>query len=201
MASPTLETEEMIEPESNAGRPAIDRQAATPTVSPAIEHSDTGTGEAAPAKRNGPVGFLKKHPLVAAVTLIVVIAGAVALWFYFGSYVTTDDAEVDGHLNPVSARISGTIIRVNPDVLNNHFVTAGTVLAEIDPADFQADVARAQAEQQRLRANAAAAHQDVAITSSSSSGRLQAAQAAVEEAADSVASEKAAMDAGQARVA
>jgi membrane fusion protein (multidrug efflux system) len=75
------------------------------------------------------------------------------------------------------------------------------VLAEIDPADFQADVARAQAEQQRLRADAAAAHQDVAITSSSSSGRLQSAQAAVTEASDSVASEKATVDADQARVA
>src|SRR5258708_7181975 len=195
MASPTLETEEMIESESNAGRPAIDRQAATPPVSPAIEHSDAGAGEAVPAKRNSPIGFLKQHPMVAAVALIVVIAGAVALWFYFASYETTDDAEVDGHLNPVSARISGTIISVNPDILNNHFVAAGTVLAEIDPADFQADVARAQAEQQRLRANAAAAHQDVAITSSASGGRLQAAQAAVTEAADSVASEKAIVDA------
>src|SRR5260370_3578888 len=155
MASPTFETEEMMESESNAGRPAIDRQAATPPVSPAIEHSDAGAG-AAPAKRNGLIGFLKRHPLAAAAALVVVLACAVALWFYFGSYETTDDAEVDGHLNPVSARISGTIIRVNPDVLNNHFVTAGTVLAEIDPADFQADVARAQAEQQRLRASAAA---------------------------------------------
>jgi hypothetical protein len=159
MASPTLETEEMIESENNSSRPEVEHEATAPLVKPAIEHTDTGAGEAAPQKRNGLVGFLKQHPLAAAAVLLVVIAGAVALWFYFGSYETTDDAEVDGHLNPVSARISGSIIRVNPDVLNNHFVTAGTVLAEIDPADFQADVTRAQAEQQRLRANAAAAHQ------------------------------------------
>jgi membrane fusion protein, multidrug efflux system len=200
MASPVLESEEMIESEKNPGQPVVDNQAAPP-VSPAVEHSETGAEEAAPQKRNGPVAFLKQHPLAAAAVLLVAIAGAVALSFYFSSYETTDDAEVDGHLNPVSARISGTIIRVNPDILNNHFVTAGTVLAEIDPADFQADVARAQAEQQRLRADAAAAHQDVAITSSSSSGRLQSAQAAVTEASDSVASEKATVDADQARVA
>src|ERR1700674_2928942 len=201
MASPTVESEEMLDSEKNPGQPASEREAAALLVKPAVEHSETSAGEAAPQKPSSAVGFVKQHPLAAAAVLLIVIAGAVALWFYFSSYETTDDAEVDGHLNPVSARISGTIIRVNPDVLNNHFVTAGTVLAEIDPADFQADVARAQAEHQRLKANAAAAHQDVAVTSSGSSGRLQAAEAAVAEASDSVASEKATVDADQARVA
>src|ERR1700686_2857736 len=112
MTSPTLESEEMLESEKNPGQPAVDNQAATPPVKPAVEVA-AGGSEAAESKRNGPVGFLKQHPLAAAAVLVVVIAGAVALWFYFGSYETTDDAEVDGHLNPVSARISGTIIRVN----------------------------------------------------------------------------------------
>src|SRR5260370_5261107 len=119
MASPTFETEEMMESESNAGRPAIDRQAATPPVSPAIEHSDAGAG-AAPAKRNGLIGFLKRHPLAAAAALVVVLACAVALWFYFGSYQTTDDAAMASPLNTLTARTSGSSIHVHPDVSDIH---------------------------------------------------------------------------------
>ena len=54
---------------------------------------------------------------------------------YFASYESTDDAQVDGHLMPLSARISGYIIKVNVD--DNQYVKEGTVLAEIDPRDYQ----------------------------------------------------------------
>jgi membrane fusion protein (multidrug efflux system) len=157
--------------------------------------------QAEAVKRPSLVMVLKRHPRVVLLALSAVLIGVVVLWVYFSSYETTDDAEVDGHLNPVSARISGTIVQVNPEVLNNHYVSAGTVLAEIDPADFQADRARALAEYQRLRASAASAHQDIAVISSSSTGRLEVARAAVTEASDSVASEKASMEAAQSRVA
>ncbi|HWX55719.1 MAG TPA: HlyD family secretion protein [Verrucomicrobiae bacterium] len=156
--------------------------------------------EVAARKSPGRLAIVKKHPWLALLTLCAVAAGSVLVVRYLGSYESTDDAEVDGHLNPISARISGTIVNVNPDVLNNHYVAAGTVLAEIDPADFQADVARAQAEFQRLRASAASAHQDVGVVSSSSTGRLEVARSAVTEAFDGVSSAKAALTAAQARV-
>ena len=156
--------------------------------------------EQVPQKRPKLVRVVKEHPLLALLVLLAVVAGAVTLAIYLNSYESTDDAEVDGHLDPISARISGTIIHVNPDVLDDHYVTAGTVLAEIDPADFEADRDRAQAEYQRLQAGAASARQDIVVTSSSSNGRLQVARAAVNEAADSIASEKAVLDAAQARV-
>ena len=152
-------------------------------------------------RRAGLVTILKQHPRVVLLVLSAALIGVVALWMYLSSYEATDDAEVDGHLNPVSARISGTIVQVSPEVLNNHYVSAGTVIAEIDPADFQADRARAQAEYQRLRASAASAHQDITVISSSSTGRLEVARAAVTEAFDSVASEKASLEAAQSRVA
>jgi membrane fusion protein (multidrug efflux system) len=125
----------------------------------------------------------------------------VGLWWYLASYETTDDAQVDGHLHPVSARISGTIVRVNPEIEDNHYVEAGTVLAEIDPADFQADLDRAQADYNRLQASAAAAASDITVVSSGSTGRLDLARAAVREADDSVASEEASLQAAQARLA
>src|SRR5262249_57090588 len=112
---------------------------------------------------------------------------------------STDDAQVAGHLHPVSARISGTIIRVNPEVEDSHFVEAGTVLAEIDPADFAAERDRAQADYDRLKANSSAAANDITVTSSGSQGRLELATASVSEAEESVASEKASLQAAEAR--
>jgi len=139
---------------------------------------------------------------------VAVLAGALVLavmsaaaWSYLTSYESTDDAQVDGHLHPVSARISGTILRVNPEVEDSHFVQAGTVLAEIDPADFEAERDRAAAEYDRLKASSLAAEKDIVVTSSGSNGRLELATAAVKEADDSVDSENASLQAAQARLA
>lgn len=133
--------------------------------------------------------------------LIVLLVAGTAGWMYFSSYESTDDAQVDGHLHPISTRISGTILSVNPDVQDSHFVQAGTVLAEIDPADFQAERDRAQAEYDRLQAGSVAAEKDIAVISSGSNGRLDLAHAAIDEAEDSVASERAALQAAEARLA
>jgi membrane fusion protein, multidrug efflux system len=137
--------------------------------------------------------------LIAA--LIVLLVACTAGWVYLSSYESTDDAQVDGHLHAISARISGTILSVNPDVQDSHFVKAGTVLAEIDPADFQAERDRAQAEYDRLQASSVAAEKDIAVTSSGSNGRLDLARAAINEAEDSVASERASLQAAEARLA
>ena len=45
--------------------------------------------------------------------VLVLLVGGFFLWRYFGSYESTDDAQVDVHLYPVSARISGYVIKVN----------------------------------------------------------------------------------------
>ena len=68
-----------------------------------------------------------------AVIAVVVVIGGVAAWRYFSSYESTDDAQADVHLYPVSARVSGYVVRVNVD--DNQWVQKGTVLVEIDPTD------------------------------------------------------------------
>src|ERR1051326_6438645 len=166
----------------------------------AADHdSATRTAPATPLSLLATVKRYRKA-LFAAALLVVLVTGT-AGWMYLSSYESTDDAQVDGHLNPISARISGTILRVNPDVQDSHFVQAGTVLAEIDPADFQAERDRAQAEYDRLQAGSVAAEKDIAVTSSGSTGRLDLAHAAVSEAEDSVASEQASLQAAEARLA
>jgi len=158
--------------------------------------------EIEPAAPRPLLGTIKRYRkvLFLAALLVVLVTGTTG-WMYLSSYESTDDAQVDGHLNPISARISGTILRVNPDVQDSHFVQAGTVLAEIDPADFQAERDRAQAEYERLQAGSVAAEKDITVTSSGSTGRLDLAHAAVSEAEDSVASEQASLQAAEARLA
>src|SRR5260370_4356119 len=155
-----------------------------------------------PARRKTLRAILKerRRALLLAGALALLAIGA-ASWYYLSSYEATDDAQVDGHLHPVSARINGTIIRVNPDVEDSHYVQAGTVLAEIDPADFQAERDRAQAEYDRLKASSSTAADDVTVTSSGSRGRLDLATASVTEAGESVASERASLEAAHARLA
>ena len=73
----------------------------------------------------------------------MLIIGGFFTWRYLESYEDTDDAQIDGHLMPLSARISGYVSSVN--VNDNQYVTAGTVLVEIDPKDYQLALEKAQA--------------------------------------------------------
>jgi membrane fusion protein (multidrug efflux system) len=110
--------------------------------------------------------------------LLVVSVAGVWLWRYFSSYETTDDAQVDAHLYPVSARISGYVIRVN--VEDNEYVKQGTVLVEIDPRDYEVAVDQARADLANAVATAQSLHIDVPITTTTTSSQMQTTAADVE---------------------
>ncbi len=71
---------------------------------------------------------------------LVILVAVFFLWRYLASYESTDDAQIDGHVNSVSARVSGHVMKLN--VEDNQYVEKGTVLVEIDPADYEVAVAR-----------------------------------------------------------
>ena len=116
--------------------------------------------------------------LIAAV-VVLAIAG-VLLWLYFGTYESTDDAQIDGHVNSISARVSGHVLKLN--VQDNQFVEAGTVLVEIDPTDYQISVNRARADYDDALATAAAAGVNIPITNVNTGSQLSSAQANVDNA-------------------
>src|SRR5580704_7342369 len=92
-------------------------------------------------------GFLQGRPRTRILLILAIVLLLVAgffVWRYWASYETTDDAQIDGHLMPLSPRIAGYILKVNVD--DNQYVKAGTVLAEIDPKDYQVAVDKAQAD-------------------------------------------------------
>jgi membrane fusion protein (multidrug efflux system) len=104
---------------------------------------------------------------------LVLIAGGVLLWLYFGSYESTDDAQVDVHLYPVSPRIAGYVTKVN--VNDNQYVEQGTVLVEIDPRDYEVAVAKARADLANAEATAKSLNINVPITSVNTSSQLKSA--------------------------
>jgi len=114
--------------------------------------------------------------LIIGVVVLVVVG--FFLWRYFNSYESTDDAQIDGHLNPISARISGHVEKLL--VNDNQYVQVGTPLAQIDHRDYEVLVARAKADFDNAVAAARAAGVTVPITSTSTSGQLSAAAAEVE---------------------
>jgi membrane fusion protein (multidrug efflux system) len=113
---------------------------------------------------------------VVIAVLILVIVGFFA-YRYFTSYESTDDAQVDGHVNSVSARISGHVTKLN--VQDNQYVPAGTVLVEIDQADYQVAYERAKADFEDAQAAALAAGVTVPITSVNTTSQVSAADADV----------------------
>ena len=127
--------------------------------------------------------------LILGSAAVVVLVGGFFLWRYLSSYESTDDAQVDVHLYPVSPRISGYVIKVN--VGDNVYVEKGTVLVEIDPTDYEVAVSQAKANLANSEATAQSLNINVPITSVSTESQLTFTQSDVENAsAGIVAAEK-----------
>jgi membrane fusion protein (multidrug efflux system) len=120
-----------------------------------------------PARKNAKT----RRNIVILVVVLVVLVGGVFLWRYLSSYESTDDAQADVHLYPVSARVSGYVVKVNVD--DNQWVEKGTVLVEIDPKDYEVAVAQAQANLGNAEATAQSLNITVPITSVNSSSQLK----------------------------
>jgi membrane fusion protein (multidrug efflux system) len=129
---------------------------------------------------------------------IVLLVAGFFLWRYFTSYESTDDAQIDGHLNSISARVSGHVEKLL--VNDNQYVAAGTPLVEIDPRDYQVAVERAKAAYADALATAQAAQVNVPITSVNTGSQLTGAQADVENARAGISVARQQFDAARAQL-
>jgi membrane fusion protein (multidrug efflux system) len=115
----------------------------------------------------------KKHPRAAialAVLAVALVVGGVLLWLWLRTFEDTDDAQIDGHIASVSARISGNVAAVHVD--DNLRVKEGQLLLELDPRDYQVAVATAEAELAQAEAQLAGAAPEVPITKQSNETRV-----------------------------
>ena len=158
--------------------------------------------ETRPTPVERPRGFLREHPRAKWALLALVIllaAGIYALWSYYSIRESTDDAQIDGHINPISAKVGGTVLAVHVD--DNQYVEAGTVLVEIDPRDYQVALEHARADTEAARATARAAETGVPIMTTVTASRLSSAQANVQAAEAGLAAARKEVDAAHAQLA
>jgi membrane fusion protein (multidrug efflux system) len=147
-----------------------------------LRESSADASPSTDRERTSPVRRSPKHRrniIILAVTVVVLIGG-LFLWRYLSSYESTDDAQADVHLYPVSARVSGHVVRVN--INDNQWVEKGTVLVEIDPKDYEVAVAQAQANLANADATAQSLNITVPITSVNSSSQLRFTASGIEDA-------------------
>ena len=122
----------------------------------------------------------RRRSLVILIAAVVLVVLGVFLWRYLSSYESTDDAQADVHLYPVSARVSGYVVRVNVD--DNQWVEKGTVLVEIDPTDYEVAVVQAKANLASAEATARSLNITVPITSVNTSSQLTFTASGIEDA-------------------
>jgi membrane fusion protein (multidrug efflux system) len=147
------------------------------------------SADAPPLARSRPA-WLRKRVLGTVFCLLLIAAGTpygMQLWRYYQTHETTDDAYVIGDIVPISARISGTVVAVHAS--KHQQVEFGQLLAELDPDDFAARVAQAEAVVEVARAHLRHAELHVQLTQDSTSNAtvrtsatLLAAQSALREA-------------------
>jgi len=119
--------------------------------------------EEVPLEKEEPKGLANpKMQRLAILGGVVLIAILVGLFLYYHNRESTDDAEIDGHITPIAAKIYGRVAEVL--VKDNQTVKAGQLLVKIDPRDYQAAVDQAQAALELAESEARSAGVDVPRT-------------------------------------
>jgi membrane fusion protein, multidrug efflux system len=165
--------------DENPPHSASDAEKESP-IEPSALTDTTSAPPPAPPRRSK-----RRRNVIILVVVFVVLVGGFFLWRYLSSYESTDDAQADVHLYPVSARISGYVIKVNVD--DNQWVQQGTVLVEIDPKDYEVAVAQAKANLASAEATAQSLNITVPITSVSTTSQLTSTSSDIENATAGIA--------------
>ena len=136
-----LEVEHLLD-----GQKALQRtpQSNDAKVAEEVEkHEGDDSSTRNPAGRRGVLSRRPVRIVLALVVAALLCVGGTRFWNYLQSYQWTDDAEIDGHLDPISTRINDTVVRVY--VENTYRVKAGQPLVDLDPRDFQVALENAEA--------------------------------------------------------
>jgi membrane fusion protein (multidrug efflux system) len=97
----------------------------------------------------------RRRPFTLVVVAVLLVAGSawgIHRWRFSLGHVSTDNAQVDGHIVPVLAKVGGYLKQVA--VEENQRVRRGELIAEVDPAELQVRLAEAEADVAAARASA-----------------------------------------------
>src|SRR5215510_3660825 len=119
-------------------------------------------------------------------------------WYNAITYVSTDDAYVEGTISPVSAKVAGHIVELL--VQDNQTVKQGDLLLRVDPRDFQAKREQARAAVATAEATLRAARSEVPLTREGTRAQIDQARASLEAAVVGVKSAESAVEESRARL-
>jgi membrane fusion protein, multidrug efflux system len=119
----------------------------------------------------------KRRSFILFFVIAVLVVGALLYYWHSTFYEDTDDAQVNGHIIQISARVQGHV--VNVPIKENQEVSAGTVIAEIDPHDYEVLVAQDEANLEAAEANYESARVNVPVTDIQSYSALSSANSNV----------------------
>ena len=119
----------------------------------------------------------KVIPIILGIILIAGIVFGIKEYIYYGKHIDTDDAQIDGDVSPVVARVGGYVDSIFFE--ENTHVNAGQVLVKIDDRDYKVKLEQALAAQKGASAGVGVGQSQIIATSAnSSSARAQAESAA-----------------------
>ena len=133
-----------------------------------------------PIQPSRPARPLYRQPLrlaiILAAALVVLVVGARYLR-YAMTHESTDDAFLEAHVVAISPKVANYVSRVHID--DNSHVKGGELLVELDPRDFEARLAQAEANLAAAVAQHQGAAINVRVTSTTSGAGVQQAEAGV----------------------
>ncbi len=146
-----------------------------------VQQKQTTASPANPALESKPVPAKKpgrrRAFLIFFLVLLAAALGGLYFWLQSQKFETTDDAEVDAHLNSISARVDGSITRVYVD--ENQIVKPGDPLVDLDPRDYQVSLDQAQAQLAQARSLVTAQQPNVPIAEVENTANVSGAEADV----------------------
>jgi membrane fusion protein, multidrug efflux system len=142
----------------------------------------------------------RRHIILGLVALAVLGAGAYGAhqWHYWDRHVSTDDAFVEAHVSPVSARIRGTVVKLL--VRDNEEVTAGAALVRLDTRDLDVKVEQARAALTSAESRLSMASAGVPMADEGTASQVAMTQASAERAALGIDSARRALDERKSRL-
>lgn len=201
MATPNSTADHRHNGHQADGQPSAAVQTPEPTESketstPEAEADNSGAKDpqAKSKPRRPPLPLL----ILAGVGLIVGGIFGYRWWTYASTHETTNDAQLQSHVYPISSRIPGTVQQVA--VEDNQQVTAHQLLVKLDPHDYEAKVQQAQAALATAQKQAEAAKASVVQAGANAQAQATSAQGAIAGASAAIADARAALESARAQV-
>jgi membrane fusion protein, multidrug efflux system len=143
-------------------------------------------------------GRKRRIRLILLALVVVAAIISIPVYSYYAARESTDDAQVDGHLVPISPRVSGTIMEVL--VNDNQQVKAGQSLVKLDPADYQVALTQAQAQLATAQATTSESEVNVPLTNINTRSQVDTSKTQVDEVRAAVNSAQQAANQAQANI-